>query len=247
MNYVLPLEFVQFVAQTSLPKDADNWAVVVTVIPWLLALFLGISGWFKEYITEGFLGSCLKVTAPTSAPYSQKSFFLRSLSREDESVKVSCYHFRIVVENVGKTLAESVEVFVTRLCRRNSSGDFDLVESFVPMNLNWAHVDKGFADFIAPDTHKLCNLVSVWRDEDLTVHASLVTEVTPVDQGNRIQPGTYRAHVIVSTKRGIKAKGHLNITFAGQWHDSLAAMVESNALTVSCSMETIYPPLLQLG
>ena len=49
------------------------------------------------------------------------------------------YYFRIWVENTGRERAEDVQVYAAKLWKRQADGTFQPVNTFLPMNLRWAH------------------------------------------------------------------------------------------------------------
>jgi hypothetical protein len=73
-----------------------------------------------------------------------------------------CYYLRLWVENVGKTRAERVQVFVAKLSRRTADGSFKNVDQFLPMNLRWSHAGSKtpeiFAEGISPEMGRHCDL-----------------------------------------------------------------------------------------
>src|SRR5262249_10338866 len=51
----------------------------------------------------------------------------------------NCYYFRFWVDNHGKTRAERVQVFATKLHRLGADGKFVEDKHFLPLNLRWSH------------------------------------------------------------------------------------------------------------
>ena len=80
------------------------------------------------------------------------------ITRLPDGFSAECYYLRLWVENIGKTRAEIIQVFVAKLLRKTTGGSFREVEEFLPMNLKWAHGGEIFAPGISPTMGKHCDL-----------------------------------------------------------------------------------------
>lgn len=158
-------------------------------------------------------------------------------------IAAECYYLRIWVENVGRTRAEQVQVFATKLCRRNADGSFKEVEHFLPMNLRWAHGQQGthepeiFADGISPKMGKHCDLGRVvdpkYRkdvEDDLPTLATedtvlaLNLEIQPSTLSHLVPPGIYRLELRVAAANCPPVSHTLEITITGKWFSEQARM-----------------------
>lgn len=153
---------------------------------------------------------------------------------------VESYYFRLKIRNTGREKAESVEVFAARLLRRQADGSFKEVESFLPMNLTWAHYREVFLPAISPGTYKHCNLGHVidpvkrvqiasvypsWAEHIIweDVHPketilSLDTAVKPRTKSHLLPPGTYRLAITVAAANARPVKEQFEIRLTGDWY-----------------------------
>lgn len=100
----------------------------------------------SRQITPSFL------TAPESGRGSRQALWL---------TLINCYYFRLWVDNHGKTRAERVQVFATKLHRLGADGKFVEDKHFLPLNLRWSHSEdhpEVFAEGISPHMGKHCDL-----------------------------------------------------------------------------------------
>jgi hypothetical protein len=154
----------------------------------------------------------------------------------------ACYYLRLWIENVGKTRAERVQVFASKLLRRSADGSFKEVEAFLPMNLRWAHGQQGdcpeiFAEGISPKMGKHCDLGHVVdpkfrRDlgydlqrvaSDETILA-LDLEVKPATLSHLIRPGVYRLELQVAAANCAPVAKTIELTITGKWFDDETQM-----------------------
>lgn len=147
-----------------------------------------------------------------------------------------CYYLRIWVKNVGKTRAEQVQVFAEKLVKRHADGSFKKVESFLPMNLRWAHGQQGkdgpeiFAEGISPEMGKHCDLghivdpkhrknvgydLPALGDNDTVLALDL--EVKPNTMSHLIPPGVYQLELRVAAANCSPVNHNLEITVTGKW------------------------------
>jgi hypothetical protein len=154
-----------------------------------------------------------------------------------------CYYLRIWVENVGKTRAERVQVFASKLSKRSADGSFKKVDNFLPMNLLWAHSQQGkggpeiFAEGISPQMGKHCDLGHIvdpkYRKDvgyDLPMLAAEETvlaldiEVKPNTLSHLVPPGVYRLALRVAAANCSPVDHTLEITITGKWFSDQAQM-----------------------
>ncbi len=150
--------------------------------------------------------------------------------------RAECYYLRLWIENRGKTRAEQVQVYASKLWKRAADGSFNLIESFLPMNLKWAHGQPPpnspeiFADGISPDMGKHCDLghvvdpdhrLDVGHDleglrKDQTILA-LDLEVAPNTLTHLIGPGEYRLQIRIAGGNCSPITKIIELTLTGQW------------------------------
>src|SRR6267142_1448515 len=112
-----------------------QWASVsVTVVAIFVALF-------KEEITRLWRRPSLGVS-PIEPPHSHKLPVTYTIQRTAPTlVRTEGYYFRLWVENRGRSRADHVQIFASKLFRRSADGSFREDSLFLPMNLLWAHED----------------------------------------------------------------------------------------------------------
>jgi len=145
-----------------------------------------------------------------------------------------CYYFRIWVKNTGKSRAEKVQVFMSRLLRQCADKSFHEEEHFDPMNLKWAHDHLLFADAISPKMGKHCDFFHInspqMRSDGAapytlsTVPAAETiiefdTEVVPNNFGNLIGQGTYRVELVIAGANVGPISKTFEIVLSGKWYD----------------------------
>lgn len=148
------------------------------------------------------------------------------------SVTSDCYYLRLLVENIGKTTAERVQVFAAKLLKKQVDSTFRKVDGFLPMNLKWAHSHEIYADVIHPEMCKHCDLGHIldpasrrdFPDEEdpSKVHTdktilSLDLEVQANTMGHLILPGVYKLVLKVAGANCTPLTKVLEITITGEW------------------------------
>jgi len=154
-----------------------------------------------------------------------------------------CYYLRVWVSNIGKTRAEKVQVFASKLSRRSADGSFKVVEAFLPMNLRWAHGQQAggtpeiFAEGISPMMGKHCDLGHVVDPEfrkdigedlaevpaDQTI-LSLDLEIKPNTRSHLISPGVYRLELRVAAANSAPVTKVIELTITGKWFEEQTKM-----------------------
>jgi hypothetical protein len=72
------------------------------------------------------------------------------------------YWVRIRVKNSGKTRAEKVEVYASKLSERGADGKFVPIPTFLPLDMKWSHSDAlVIRDGISPDMATFCDIVAL--------------------------------------------------------------------------------------
>lgn len=150
---------------------------------------------------------------------------------------VQCYYLRLWVENKGKR-AEKVQVFASKLQRRQADGTFRDDDRFLPMNLKWSHSQltiggpEIFAEGISRDMGKHCDLGHIiepkFRSDfgatlpgvaaDQTI-LELDLEFAPNTLSHLIPPGVYRLMLLIAAANAEPVKKTIEITLTGTWYD----------------------------
>jgi hypothetical protein len=154
---------------------------------------------------------------------------------------VDCYYLRLWVDNVGKTRAERVQVFVAKLSRRSADGSFKNVDQFLPMNLRWSHAGSKtpeiFAEGISPEMGRHCDLghlvdPSFRKDvgddlptvPDTDTVLALELEIQPNTRSHLVAPGVYHLTLRVAAANCPPSTYVLELTLTGKWFDDETRM-----------------------
>ena len=149
-----------------------------------------------------------------------------------------CYYFRMWVENTGKSRAEKVQVFMSRLLRQHADKSFHDDERFDPMNLKWAHDHLIFAEAISPRMGKHCDFFHINKPDmrsagaapnlaNVPTNETIIefdTEVTPNNFGNLISQGTYRVELLIAGANVGPISKTFEITLSGKRYDDAKQM-----------------------
>ena len=112
--------------------------------------------------------------------------------------------FRIRIGNDSEKSAENVEVWLTKLWKKENKKFW--ITALVPIPLKWTHTDSSVARSINPSFHRYCDF-GVWSIQrtieniyqSKTVSAfSLATALGPANDAHILVPGSYRATIIVT-------------------------------------------------
>jgi hypothetical protein len=212
------------------PATIPQWiAAFATSAAVLIALF-------KEELIRLLRHPSLSV-APIQPPHCHKLPLRYWIQRTAPThVVTESYYFRLWIENKGKSKADQVQVFASKLFRRAADGTFKEDAHFLPMNLPWSHYPEEspvvYAEGISPDMGKHCDLGSIVRPtervelgHDLpgvapgdTVFA-LSLEVKPFSQSHLLGPDTYRLELRIAAANSVPVTKILKITHTGNWFD----------------------------
>ncbi|MBI5622187.1 MAG: hypothetical protein HY924_00265 [Elusimicrobia bacterium] len=157
---------------------------------------------------------------------------LRRLDGSDETFPA--YYMRIWVSNSGSQMAEKAQVFFAGLTRQQDDGSYRAVETFLPMNLLWAHARCVYMD-IAPDMGKHCDLGHIDIPSAHAgpadrlygkpqAHLFLDLEVLANQGGFIIPPGKYRLEIKVAANNATPVTRTFEMDLTGSWHDTESDM-----------------------
>jgi hypothetical protein len=181
---------------------------------------------FKEEIFRRWRRPELRASITLSAPDCHKTV-IRLLP---DGLSADCYYLRLWVENVGKTRAETIQVFMAKLLRESADRSFRELHDFLPMNLKWSHGGGVFAPGISPTMGAHCDLGRVidpqhrkrFGDDlagvpdDQTILA-LDLEFKPNTMSHLIRPGTYQLHLKIAASNCAVVNKMIELTIKGSW------------------------------
>jgi hypothetical protein len=157
---------------------------------------------------------------------------------------VPCYYLRIWIENVGNQRAEQVQVFASKLNRKQPDGTFAEVSSFLPMNLRWAHIDRPYLESLSPRMGQHCNVGYVADPNTRSVPAEflppvsddktrlrLSLEVQPNTGSDLLEQGTYLLELKIAASNSEPVTMSLELFVSGTWYDDETQMF-SDGLTM---------------
>ncbi len=144
------------------------------------------------------------------------------------------YYFRIWVENTGRERAEDVQVYAAKLWKRQADSTFQPVNTFLPMNLRWAHspnpAEPEIFDDMNPEMGRHCDLGHICDparkaatgDEIAGVEAEktifhLELEIKPARGSHLLPPGYYRLELRVAAANARPITKILEINHTGRW------------------------------
>jgi|ERR1017187_7564610 hypothetical protein len=212
-----------------------QWAgATATLIAVVVALF-------KEDFTRRWRSPKLSVVIRLRAPDCIKTPFFVVYKAADQATvqqETECYYFRLWIENNGNQRAERVQVYAVRLLKKHADGVFRGVESFLPMNLRWAHAldpskPEIFGD-INPKMGKHCDLGRIVNPkapidrlpgvpEDKTI-LHLDTEVEPATGSHLLPPDSYQLHLRIAAANVAPVEKRLELSIQGNWYSDQAKM-----------------------
>jgi hypothetical protein len=212
-----------------------QWAGAVgTISAVLVALF-------KDEILRNRRRPKLNVSITLGPPDSVKTIWNYQILAPNLQTYIAkqadCYFMRLWIENQGKTRAEKVQVFASKLLKEAEAGTFHPVKNFLPMNLQWANSHELFAEAISPYMGKHCDLGHIMTpsalvalQEDLPAVPSehtvlaLDLEVKPSTKNHLISPGRYLLELKIAGANVLPVVTTLDITLTGKWYDDAEKM-----------------------
>jgi len=151
------------------------------------------------------------------------------------------YYFRLRVTNLGSQKAELVEVFAAELSSRLPDGRFEIVKSFLPMNLSWSHLHGLFFPAISRGIYKHCDLAHIIDPQKRHQFAyedkswpnipsqktilSFDTVVKPNTLSHLVPFGVYRLVILVAAANAQSIRKTLEISLSGDWYDDEQQML----------------------
>lgn len=208
-----------------------NWAAL-EAIGTLLAVIVAL-GW--RDIRDWLKRPTLVILPIGSGPPDWVKVPTKRRRRDDGKViaEVDTYFLRMRVKNEGHTRAKEVEAFAAKLLKEHD-GEFREVESFIPMNLDWAHRGAVLPG-LSPHSSRYCAIAAIYDPEkrpefppqdeqwpnvprDKTILSLRVA--SPTTAKGYLQPfGTYQLELELGAANARPEKKTLEITLSGTWYD----------------------------
>lgn len=208
-----------------------NWAAleaIGTLLAVIVALFWrDIRNWLRR--------PRLRILPIESGPPDWVKVPTKRRRRADGKVlaEADTYYLRMRVKNEGLARAEEVEVFAARLVKEQD-GKSREVESFIPMNLEWAHRGAVLPG-LSPDMYRYCAIAAIFDPEkrpefppqdeqwpDVPQNKTILSlrVATPTTAKGYLQPsGTYQLELELGAANARPEKKTLEITLSGAWYD----------------------------
>jgi len=148
-------------------------------------------------------------------------------------------YLRILVANVGRAAANTVEVYARRLRVQRANGTWMPVSNFPHMNLKWANTGAVY-NRLVPGMAKHCDVAHITDPPNrpqLRENApqlnpqqtALVFElmVRPNNRTHIVGPGQYQLDIQVAAKNARPVERTLEISLTGTWYPNEAQMLSS--------------------
>ncbi len=207
-----------------LPRVAD-WIVA------LGTLALAVVAALQDRVRAFFYRPTLSASIRTEPPDCQ----MVPWTRKADGVRIGdALYLRLWITNSGNAPAKLAEVYARHLERQRADGEWERVQTFPPMNLNWSHVSGSHYFQIAPGMGKHCDLghisdpairSQVGADENPALglrpdQASLAFDqiVKPNHLGHIVGPGHYRLTIVVAAGNAKPVEQTVDINLNGAWH-----------------------------
>lgn len=229
-------------------QSAVDWGNVSQWFAAFVMFLVALVALFKEEIVKRWRRPILDLSLHVAPPDCYKTE-LRDLRPEPgDNVRIhgigkwhvaNCYYFRLWVDNHGKTRAERVQVFATKLHRLGADGKFAEDKHFLPLNLCWSHSEdhpEVFAEGISPHMGKHCGLGRIMDPDkradfaDLEGFANekcvfeLAVEFPSATRSHLLQPGVYRLELKIAAGNLAPIDKTVELTVTDKWFDEEEVM-----------------------
>jgi hypothetical protein len=208
------------------PSSLAQWfAAVGTIAAVVVALF-------KDSILAWMRKPRLDATCEKEAPWTVKTPIVVHDGKGAVLWTGNCYYVRINVQNSGRTRAEKVQVYASRLAKLGADDRFADIPTFLPLNMKWTNSPADGAtavlDGISPKMAAFCDIVSLCdpanphqsrptgAPPNATV-AQLQLEVEPFTGSHLLAPGTYRLTLRIAAANVKPVDRVFQFTHKGNW------------------------------
>jgi hypothetical protein len=219
------------------PSTLAQWVgAVATSLAVIVALF-------KDSILHYFRQPKLKVRLSPTPPDTVYTP-LATWDGDKKTWDGHAYWLRLWIQNEGAEPAQQVQVFVSKLYRQETSGEYKTIDDFMPMNLRWSNGrDWKNPEVFAPSISrqplgKHCDLCSISEPTNPSNYlegyerkciASLTLEVFPSSGRHRLPPGhIYFLELILSAVNAKPVVVYARLSLDGKWSPDLAIMLRDH-------------------
>ncbi|MFZ3201513.1 MAG: hypothetical protein WA175_10235 [Candidatus Acidiferrales bacterium] len=158
-----------------------------------------------------------------------------------------CYFVRANVQNSGRTRAERVQVYASKLAKLGADGKFAEISAFLPLNMKWSNSPPGapvtILDGISPKMGAFCDIVSLCDPANPhqakpagtppnTTIGELQLEVQLLSGIHLLLPGTYRLTLRIAAANVEPIEKVFEFKHTGLWLQDDVAM-RRDCLSVS--------------
>jgi hypothetical protein len=179
---------------------------------------------------------CYKTELPDLRPEPGDNVQIRGIGKWHV---VNCYYFRLWVDNHGKTRAERVQVFATKLHRLGADGKFAEDKHFLPLNLCWSDSEdhpEVLAEGISPHMGKHCGLGRIMDPDKRADFADLegftnekcvfelAVEFPSATRSHLLQPGVYRLELKIAAGNVAPIDKTVELAVTDKWFDEEEVM-----------------------
>ncbi|HEY3041707.1 MAG TPA: hypothetical protein VGJ66_23430 [Pyrinomonadaceae bacterium] len=229
-------------------QSAIDWGNVAQWVAAFVMSLVALVALFKEEIMKRWRRPILDLSLRVTPPDCYKTELRNLRPGPGDNVQISgfgkwhvanCYYFRLWVDNHGKTRAERVQVFATRLHRLGADGKFVEDKHFLPLNLRWSHSEDNhevFAEGISPHMGKHCDLGRIIDPEKRADFADiegfakekclfeLAVEFPSATRSHLLQPGVYRLELKIAAGNVAPIDKTVELSVTGNWFDEEEVM-----------------------
>lgn len=215
----------------SLPFYKDpQWLTI------FVALFLGLMGIFQDNIRRLFQKPKLIPQIYLSPPDCHKI----ALTNSSTGQRIcDTYYFRFRIINDGNSAMEDVEILTTELYKKQLNGRYTKINSFLPINLVWAHNHLVTMPKIQPKLFKHCDFGHILETQYVNLNqfginnsASIVfvldTYVQPNTGSHLIFPGEYKIKLIFSANNVKPKETWYKLRLIDAWDNNENHMLRNN-------------------
>jgi len=223
------------------PSSLAQWFGVVATFA---AVVVALS---KDSILAWMRKPHLDATSRKETPWTIRTPIVVHDGKEAVLWRGDCYYVRANIQNSGRTRAEKVQVYASKLEKLGADNKFADIETFLPLNMRWTNSPPGGAaailDGISPKMGALCDIVSVCdpanphqsRPPGTPVSATvgqLQLEVEPFTGSHLLSPGTYRLTLRIAAANVEPIEKFFEFRHTGTWLQDDVAM-RRDSLSVS--------------
>jgi hypothetical protein len=215
------------------PSSVAQWfGAVGTISAVILALF-------KDFILASYRKPILQISCSKDPPFTSRTPIISASKNSNVVWTGDCYYVRAQVLNRGKTRAEKVQVYASKLAKKGADQRFADMPAFLPLNAKWSNSPPGqpsaILDGISPKMAAFVDLVGLSDPANpyqgrptgtpagVTV-AELQLEVAPLSGSNLLPPGTYQLTLRIAAANVAPIEKTFEFSHTGTWLENDADM-----------------------